>query len=68
MSDYTFPDRTYVRIDTDEPGWLVVEPGQHLATIQPFTTFDTLEDAEAAGYVSDEDAGAWVEFEEKSYE
>jgi hypothetical protein len=54
VSDYTFPDRTYVRLDLDEPQWIVVDPGQHLATIRPFTTFATLEDAEAAGYVPTE--------------
>jgi hypothetical protein len=50
MSDYTFPVRTYVRIDMDEPAWFVVEPWQTLGTIRPFTAFDTLEGAKAAGY------------------
>lgn len=60
MTERTFATRTWVRIDIETPAWLVVEAGQHLATTQPLTTFDTLEDAIEAGYVEPEDEWATI--------
>ena len=54
MTDITFYRRKYVRIDTDPVAWLVVEPGQTLATVQPYSTFADYADAVAAGYDGDE--------------
>lgn len=50
MTERIFTTRTWVRVDIDEPAWLVVEAGRTLATIQPYTTFATYEQAVAAGY------------------
>jgi hypothetical protein len=50
MTERTFATRTWVRVDLAEPVWIVVEAGRTLATIQPYTTFATYEQAVAAGY------------------
>jgi predicted RNase H-like nuclease len=50
MTDRVFTSRTFVRVDTDPAQWLVVEAGRTLGTAQTYTTFDTFEAAQAAGY------------------
>jgi len=53
MTDRIFPTRTFVRIDLDTPAWLIVEAGDTLGTIQPYSTFATYDEAVAAGYEGD---------------
>jgi hypothetical protein len=54
MTDHIFPVRTYVRVDIDPPAWVIVEAGRTLATIRPYTTFATYQEAVAAGFEGDE--------------
>lgn len=52
---HTFTSDAWVRVDTDPPQWIVVFEGQVMSTIQPFTVFDSEEEAVEGGFIPPRD-------------
>jgi hypothetical protein len=50
MTEQTFDSNCYIRVDTNPAQWMSITINQTLATRQPYTVFDTLEEAVEAGY------------------